>query len=967
MQNKKTILLPRTAFANATDEDVYINLELSRSVKDIKNDKINNVFNIPLQYDIERQKSLKFCIYGLVDSVFCDTNHITFSLKDSSGLTLNLPKISSDCISQKSFDIKTYELTRNSNMSKNIYDNNKSAYSFLFEIDATELANADAMIISGSSLPSTRSIIITVNDPIRNIFFTQSIPYLFYDLSGNPVKFGSQTADVDDSGNIIEINNDFAFLYDRHWVKTPIVLPAPSFIYFTDSIINVPIDILGGQTQFQVQLDQPSSYGYEEATVILRTDLSTINNNITEFDFSPQTLNWGIGDQYQNVNLKLFNTNYVENIESLVFEIVDLKNCVPNTPSGMTMQVNIIDNNKPSQITFNDNNTSLKSDAIQFSVNYSFDKALTVPGQNIELYINSASTAVIGTDFILDRNNPTAQSILLNFNSGDTSGSTIISIIDNSHYDLDKNIILNFRNPSQNISIGNTGNDLSFGQACNITIKDTLNTLYSTFTFVNNQTKKVGAVRAYKSPDAGQYYFNSDAVAGFSPAAGKYDISVYNNGAEMIYEGNLISAGSLVTVLSVTSQTTSDIVFNLPSNINFNSALKSYLQSNYSFVIKSKEQFIADIQPQNSTEYQLGYSYPEIVINNVTKDAGILNSKAFYLTSQLNNFFLNYDGVITSACTINNFNLIPKSLTNSLLFLGYNISNVNGGNIYNNNSLTKSSVDFSFEESKVSNMCSQYFAFGFDRLPTSIYSVRNLNLNFRNLYPQSGPVFSGITNNLKIDAAPNAIGGAGFLNFQDALDATKNAMDISITNNGEISANIMGNMISQGNSFIIRNSNLQSLNNLVLTLPANELYTSTTNEFLRADYTVVIENVSYYNTSGALVGQPSKFVFDGTSALPTASGSTSLAPVYSIVSEYNNIKVPYQIGNDGTFSVLDCANNFTSGNGNLRNTNVAIKGILLTDSNTNTVFVRSYFVAPADDIVLTCVNNTGVRIPFMQL
>ena len=28
-----------------------------------------------------------------------------------------------------------------------------------------------------------------------------------------------QTADVDDEGNLIEIDNDFPFLYDRHWIK----------------------------------------------------------------------------------------------------------------------------------------------------------------------------------------------------------------------------------------------------------------------------------------------------------------------------------------------------------------------------------------------------------------------------------------------------------------------------------------------------------------------------------------------------------------------------------------------------------------------------------------------------------------------------------------------------------------------------------------------------------------------------
>ena len=57
---------------------------------------------------------------------------------------------------------------------------------------------------------------------------------MFYDLDGNPVKFGSQTADVDEDGNITEIDNDFPFLYDRHWINQYFNLPKP------DNNINVP-------------------------------------------------------------------------------------------------------------------------------------------------------------------------------------------------------------------------------------------------------------------------------------------------------------------------------------------------------------------------------------------------------------------------------------------------------------------------------------------------------------------------------------------------------------------------------------------------------------------------------------------------------------------------------------------------------------------------------------------------------
>ncbi len=84
MEIKKQILLPKSAFALANDEDVFINLQLNKTFSDIKTEKINNIFNINKQYDSERQSSLKFCIYGLVESRFLHTGNLIVDAKDSS-------------------------------------------------------------------------------------------------------------------------------------------------------------------------------------------------------------------------------------------------------------------------------------------------------------------------------------------------------------------------------------------------------------------------------------------------------------------------------------------------------------------------------------------------------------------------------------------------------------------------------------------------------------------------------------------------------------------------------------------------------------------------------------------------------------------------------------------------------------------------------------------------------------------
>src|ERR1035437_8075892 len=108
MEFKRNILLPKSAFALANDEDTYIMLQLNRTVSDIKNEKINNIFNFNKQYELERQNSLKFCVFGLVDSHFVDTQNLIIDIKESNDLTLSLPKITNDCLTGKTFSIKTF-------------------------------------------------------------------------------------------------------------------------------------------------------------------------------------------------------------------------------------------------------------------------------------------------------------------------------------------------------------------------------------------------------------------------------------------------------------------------------------------------------------------------------------------------------------------------------------------------------------------------------------------------------------------------------------------------------------------------------------------------------------------------------------------------------------------------------------------------------------------------------------------
>ena len=354
---KKQILLPKNSFALANDEDVFINLQINRTSSDIKTERINNVFNINQQYDTERQTSLKFCIFGLVESIFADTNNLTINVKDSTNLTLYLPKISSDNIADKILSIKTFELTPNSNgMSRNLYGKKKSTYSILFEINRQELEMQDLQIRSNGNIPVTRTLDFTIMDINKNLFSITKVPYLFYDLDGNSVKFGSQTADINDDGNIIEIDNDFPFLYDRHWIKQYFNLPAPSFIFFTNNLIDVSISKgLSTRTiQIDVALDQPSPYGLEEATVVLMSDefisvtsgqgdgTNTLTNQNSNFNFITQTLKWDVGETYKTVNFEIVDGVNFNNKEVVTLKVENLKYCLPQSDDVAKVDINIL-------------------------------------------------------------------------------------------------------------------------------------------------------------------------------------------------------------------------------------------------------------------------------------------------------------------------------------------------------------------------------------------------------------------------------------------------------------------------------------------------------------------------------------------------------------------------------------------------------------------------------------------------
>ena len=77
MKDKIKILLGEKDVFPQVNKDVYINLEIYNSPNEIKKELVNNDFNVREQFNKERRESLRFCIYGTLNSIFSDTNNLS--------------------------------------------------------------------------------------------------------------------------------------------------------------------------------------------------------------------------------------------------------------------------------------------------------------------------------------------------------------------------------------------------------------------------------------------------------------------------------------------------------------------------------------------------------------------------------------------------------------------------------------------------------------------------------------------------------------------------------------------------------------------------------------------------------------------------------------------------------------------------------------------------------------------------
>ena len=289
MEQKK-ILIKSYDVQPFLNKDEYIDVQLNSSVKEIKQDYLSNDFDLTQQYNSERNASRKFFVYGRLYAKQTDTSDLIITLRTSDNDVLYVPNKKNNILppNTKSVSIVTKSLTKNVSFSRNIFGNIEAPYYFQFEIDG-----------SNSDSGTTKNAILSVSG--NQIDNEISVVLIYYDSDGNFVPYGTIDTVFDSNFNIIQINNDYPFLYDCHWVKENIDVVTFNNVYFPfkqfqDNLGNTIIDNSTQITDanlnpsFQLLMDYPSFYGLEEATLSVTKTVKPRNDYFVPTQFFDATI-----------------------------------------------------------------------------------------------------------------------------------------------------------------------------------------------------------------------------------------------------------------------------------------------------------------------------------------------------------------------------------------------------------------------------------------------------------------------------------------------------------------------------------------------------------------------------------------------------------------------------------------------------------------------------------------------------
>jgi len=438
MKEKIKIVLGKKDVFPYENNDTFVNLELSRDSDELVNEIINNNFNLNDQFIKERERSLKFCVYGICEANFANTENTNIQISTNHLDSIYAPKFSTNIEPKAFHNIKTVPLSYNGRLSKNIFLNKKSSYYFIFELSPIRINN----------LGETKELILKIRNDRDKVYANIKIPFLHYNSEGVKIPFGTETVEIDLNGNQTIVDNDYKFLYDTHWIRADLNLLRPPKVSFLNSlenefinnatsllqnpqiqntskevidelqnsinnsfqstdINNATIEESFGKVdenfsepfEFFVKLDYPSVYGIEEVDVIVKED-GTVRNPNKDFIFTTKTLKWDIGEQYKKVSVEIVDDLFVEDTENVTFGFNNFK-YVDESDTNNEFFLTIEDKDKPIPVRFAIPSQEVLEGDKTLSIDVFLDRPMNVPNQTVTVYADLAEcTAIIGENFL---------------------------------------------------------------------------------------------------------------------------------------------------------------------------------------------------------------------------------------------------------------------------------------------------------------------------------------------------------------------------------------------------------------------------------------------------------------------------------------------------------------------------------------------------------------------------------------
>lgn len=234
MLKRQKILLGKEDIKIRENEDFSIDINLSGNLREIVPYKKENNFNLAIQYAKERNNSRDFRIYGTIESIFEDCDNLivhVFSKKpDVEGLEVEI---------QANANIDTFEgymkTTKTSSVISNAWNPvnifNKKKGKFLVELDH------DIDGYSDGELDFVYLYFPELNDDQENLFKRQLVyRYKTLNFQGEPsielIPYGNTDIFIDIDGNYIDVQNDFDFFFNKHWIKENIKLNYSRSMYW---------------------------------------------------------------------------------------------------------------------------------------------------------------------------------------------------------------------------------------------------------------------------------------------------------------------------------------------------------------------------------------------------------------------------------------------------------------------------------------------------------------------------------------------------------------------------------------------------------------------------------------------------------------------------------------------------------------------------------------------------------------